>query len=111
MVDKKLAASLQKRTSKIAFPRETPAFYAFTAELNELLMNNSLGGDWEWDPEAGLYETTWVETHPIPWGRLTADRRATLDPMRPLAEEVERLKDEREAFLKNATDLFRSLGQ
>lgn len=87
-------------------PRPVTATYrAWLNNVREVLSNNSLGTDWEFDEHRRVLYTTWTRSRGGPDEELaqmvvglSIEHYVTLDPLKPLDEEVSRLIDERKRF-------------
>lgn len=121
MRGKTAIARLAGQAPSIEWPaRPNPRVWArqtWLANLRSVLAENDVGGEWEWDEDSQRLAAEWswswsnYDTLSASVGpglsreeRLkrglscTFRRNATLDPRAPLAEEIQRLINEREQF-------------
>ena len=101
---KKAIDRLSARAVTVDFPKADTTFLRFQEDLIEVLLDNGLDNDWDFDEESQTFYTTWerlVDATHIGLGA-TIYRHVTLDPRKPLAEEITRLLDEQARMNRQA---------
>ena len=101
-------AKLASKAASVEFPTPTTAFDSFRFTLRELLAENALDGDWEWEPHEQVFTAVWERSTLIFGGRVTIERRVSLDPRKPLDEEFARLAAEKADLNACSTRVFRA---
>ncbi len=129
MRNKAAISKLGARAAIMRAPTEGDSnFQIFTRGLSDVLSENGIPGEWDFDAESGTFYAVWEQSiHAYPvgalralkvdpaayvYGALGSKRTATLDPRKPLADEVQRLITEHRAYvewcaaLENLVDTF-----
>ena len=104
MINKKAVAALTETAAQLAADNAFPEpswrspFHKFEGALNEVLHANDLGRCWEFDPDSRTFCRTFDGMVNLGGYRGKLTITMTLDPCKPLADEIERLQTELEAF-------------
>jgi hypothetical protein len=96
----------------VEFPAKVAwSFDRFRLELMEVLEENDLGGSskWDWNEIDQTFDSKWKVSHVIEGMGVSAHRGASLDPRKPIAEEVARLIADRDVFTASAWKGFRAM--
>lgn len=109
MRDKKAILALDAKKTNIKYP--TPVdfgFDRFRMDLRRVLVGNDIPGEWEWDDNTRTWGATWTQDL-YPFDRPGVSARfavtftcgASLDPEKPLLDEVERLIRDHAKFVSD----------
>jgi hypothetical protein len=105
---KKTIDRLSTRVERVVFPKLPDlSFTRFQEDLRQVLSDNDLDADWDFDEASQTFYTTWerrVEAAHLGSG-LTLHRNVHLDPRKPLVAEIQRLLDEQTNMNRQAIEV------
>lgn len=91
--------NLDKLKEGVVFPKPShPSFDQFREELLKALWFNDVGKDWEWDIEAQVFTCRLEKMAAIGGMLYTACLTLHIDPKKPLADEIVRVRKEQDTF-------------
>ncbi len=109
MRDQKNVAKLDAQKLTVEAPKANFPWANFVASLKNVLHENGLGRDWDWDEYSQQFTSSWHEGAALfgPEGSKMAGVKfrgsftihVQLDPALPLSEEIARLMKQRDAFI------------
>jgi hypothetical protein len=94
-------AKLDEMKLGVTFPRADygpNSFTRFKNNIREILAENGLGSDWNYDEDSGHFCSSTEEQITVDGFRGSMKIHLTLDPQMPLREEIARLIEQKTSF-------------